>query len=68
MPAKYAPFKVAVLSEAEREKIAGLAATAGLSISNWFRRAAGLPQAEMGGYRERANRKKAPKRKAKKND
>lgn len=54
MPPKHVSYRVTCLDKSERERIAALAAAVGLSVSNWFRRAAGLPLAEMGGYREHA--------------
>jgi hypothetical protein len=53
MAAKLSPYRVAVLSERERARIAALAEAAGLSVSNWFRQSAGLPLVDHGGHRER---------------
>lgn len=51
MPAKISPYKIAAIDGSEKERVAELAAHAGLSVSNWFRRAAGLPLVEHGGAR-----------------
>lgn len=61
MPAKYSPYRVAVLDQKEREHVASLAAASDLSISNWFRLAAGLPPVEHGGLREPKKRRRTKK-------
>ncbi len=65
MPVKISPYRITVLDDEERERIAEAARLAGLSVSNWFREQAGLPPVEHGGAREHCghakDRRKRPK-------